>query len=139
MADTDGKTWDPGWIGTAGIILLVIAVAWGAQRAYNVKRYSPGWPTCDGVVFESYVRENDNRHQDSQGNWHNRPSDYSVRIRYRYEVDGKSYDNGDIGAADPGYPSESEAAFIQSKYPVGAHVVVHYDPKHPGTSVLVPG
>lgn len=138
MAENNGRIWDPGWIGTAAIIFVVIAVAWSTQHDVDVHRFSPDWPTCDGVVVESYVRETQ-RSSDRHWSWSSKSAYWSVQLKYRYQVDGTSYDNSRISAFTPRYGSEAEAAATQAKYPVGAHVTVRYDPKQPGTSVLVPG
>lgn len=60
------------------------------------------------------------------------------QLRYRYEVDGRSYESGEITFADTYFrTSERAAAFVAAR-PVGSAVAVFYERGNPGFAVLNP-
>ncbi|NNC22058.1 DUF3592 domain-containing protein [Corallococcus exiguus] len=67
---------------------------------------------------------------------------WSVKPRYAYEIKGRSYVGEDLSNSPPReyrlwnpQPSPELTQYL-ARYPVGATVPVHYDPRIPGRSVL---
>ncbi len=92
-------------------------------------RVSAGWPTVQGQIVESTVRES----TDEDG------TSYFADVRFRYVVDDQPYtadtvNFGQYGSSDPNHAQE-----IVSKYEYGGSVLVYYDPEKPQTAVLQPG
>ncbi len=88
---------------------------------------SPGWPTTEGVVQESYVL--------AEGD-----GGYVPKVRYTYRVDGKEYRNNQITTRQRSNTlNRGPAEEIVSRYPEGHLVTVYYHPRKPNYSVLEPG
>ena len=58
-------------------------------------------------------------------------------IRYRYEVDGRTYE-GETAAFTALAPRPAPEALVR-RFPVGDRVEVYYRAEEPGTSTLLPG
>jgi hypothetical protein len=57
-----------------------------------------------------------------------------AKIAYEFQVKGKTWRSGSI--LDTGHPGEDEVERLLAKYPKGAAVIVHYNPRDPGQSAL---
>jgi hypothetical protein len=57
-------------------------------------------------------------------------------VSFRYVAGDFTYEGDDIQTARSAYLSESTAADIAARYPVGSKVPVHYDPQEPEFAVL---
>jgi hypothetical protein len=91
-------------------------------------REAQQWPSTKGLVVTSEVR-NDN---DEEG-WY-------AKIIYRYEVGGRVYENSRIAVAvEHGNQSLQAQEQLASRFPVGAHVPVYYDPRNPADAALTKG
>ncbi len=66
-------------------------------------------------------------------------SDYTPRIGYTYEVDGKTLVGEGIHFSDSSFSMPHQAERVLARFPVGSDVSVYYDPADPGRSVLVRG
>lgn len=117
------RLWDhPLAIVAAGVVLVVFGVY---TRVQSLR--SRSWPTAPGVITESRVESSRKR----EGQW-----SHVARIRYRYAVNGKTYDGDTISYAKGLF----DGASVQvSRYPQGSAVGVYYDPKDPASAVLDPG
>ncbi|MGH9849160.1 MAG: DUF3592 domain-containing protein, partial [Blastocatellia bacterium] len=62
---------------------------------------------------------------------------YYPAVRYRYEVDGRTY-SGKRLYFDEVASTERWAARLARKYPVGATVPVYFDPANPERALLEP-
>jgi len=113
------------------LVLLGFAVVLGGFGGfkYKIGKESTSWPTVSGKVTYSHAEttRKDKRNQ------------YRPAVKYSYTVDGRGYVGARITASDQIQKNISSAKDILRKYPVGAQVVVHYDPGDPGRAVLVPG
>jgi len=112
---------------------LVAGLAFAGYGAVTLRaaRASLGWPTTEGVVVESGTRR-------PQGN--SRPAQGSVAsIRYRYSVDGVSYEGSLVTIAAEGDLFAGRRGTLQARYPHGSRVTVHHDPADPAFAVLEPG
>jgi hypothetical protein len=61
---------------------------------------------------------------------------YEPVIEYSYRVDGREYHSTQIAFGGKLAGSEELAQAKAARYPQGADVVVHYDPKNPSNAVL---
>src|SRR5262245_24276121 len=106
------------------LILGFVCVVLVAGTARQV--VSAGWPTADGTVT---VSEHAGR----------RKTGAAWNLAYEYTIAGRQY-TGTTYAYDPmpiqGY---EEVARHITIYPVGAAVIVYYDPENPTDAVLRPG
>ncbi len=96
---------------------------------------SESWPTVEGVITFAEVRV----HQPSVRDRRELglKTRYTPRITYRYQVDGKTYENHVIGRY--GYTSKWASGISRGQYAVGKPVTVYYNPENPAESVLEPG
>jgi hypothetical protein len=100
-------------------------------------RASARWPAAPGRVVESGVEEVE------RGRFSHSPTvHYKARVRYRYRVDGRAYENDricyDVANCGTGTGREAAAA-LAADYPEGAAVRVRHDPAHPERAVLRTG
>lgn len=82
------------------------------------------WPTTMGTVTNSFVEQR----SDSEGT-----TSYPV-VQYSYQVGGQSYQSSKRA---PGMEvGGTGARSVVARYPVGAQVMVFYDPQKPSDAVL---
>ena len=65
--------------------------------------------------------------------------DYAPRLRYRYEVDGKTFYSTALRVVGTSYRDSSYAKTIIQRYPVGKLTNGFVHPKRPQDAVLEPG
>src|SRR5688500_19004165 len=68
------------------LVLLGVLVAWGAAERYATRRAVASWPAVPCTVERSELRVEGS---DSACSRH--PTHYSLELRYRYQVDGRTY------------------------------------------------
>ena len=110
------------WPIVAGVCLVVFG---GYLRILSLR--SRNWPVATGVITDSYWRTK------TKGA---RKEKVGAEIRYRYAVGGQTYKGDVISYGDMFFASD--AGRLQ-RYPQGATVQVHYDPKDPALAVLEAG
>lgn len=112
-----------------GLSFLGVFFAGGLFAAYKIADElpqavaSPAWPTVEGTVTKSQVRR--------------RRGNRSLRMRYEYDVNGQTYESGQIaffGRVLAGTVTER-----RKRYPLGTKVTVYYNPDNPAVAVLEPG
>lgn len=120
----------------AVLYILAMVVLYGLVSAIRDAFASRSWPEADGVVMESELvsaRRTGGRH--GRG--------YSLRFRYRFEVDGIPVVGARIAPCrfTGGTGAAARAYFkrIIEKYPEGARVRVRYSPRNPKRCCLEPG
>ncbi len=118
----------PGCLLIAGVICALLSlIAFGfAIRDLQMGTDSPNWPTVQGTVLRSELKS------DNENYW--------AEITYEYLVDGAIYQGTNVRTL--GFQVGTGLGDAQetiSRYPVGASVLVHYDPASPRTAVLEPG
>ena len=64
---------------------------------------------------------------------------YGVSIRYRYEVNGRTFEGNRLRFGAGAYSEPDWAESAVDNYPEGAHVTVYYNSGRPSESVLEPG
>jgi Protein of unknown function (DUF3592) len=107
---------------TAGLIRAL----W--QRRNEVAR-GKNWPATGAEIIHSEAEIPPTRISEAE-------PDCRVNIRYRYRVDAKDYEGDRLRSGAPAAMMQEAAEALVARYPVGAKVNIHYDPKHPSHAVL---
>lgn len=111
---------------TAFLSLFVIVFGgfggWGVYQQFRVRGFAP----VEGVVTHSVVGAS--RGDDG--------TTYYPDIRFRYTVDGKTYDSGEYRIQQISSSGRRGKARIVRQYPVGKKVPAWYDPGDPDTAVI---
>ncbi|MCE5267766.1 MAG: DUF3592 domain-containing protein [Planctomycetaceae bacterium] len=103
---------------------------WPVYRQLRTLHYR----ATDGVIIGSTLRQR--QCSDSR---HGGMTTYSsAELRYKYRVAGKEY-HGDRYRFGECESTDNRAQWIVREHPLGRKVVVHYDAKDPGCSLLSPG
>jgi hypothetical protein len=93
------------------------------------------WPSVDAVVTESDARWVEHHRSVRMSMW-----THELHLRYLYSVDGQEYLGTRFSfsawAANENFNPFSSA--IARRFPVGSHIVVHYDPADHSHAVLQP-
>ena len=99
-----------------------------AQSRWNMARAraSRRWPTVPGVVQADEVEQRQN----------SLVVFYKLALRYRYEVDGISYEGDRVQFGPVRVTAKELIEALAKRYPPGAQVNVYYDPNDPSTAVL---
>jgi len=87
------------------------------------------WPTANAVITSSKARVQSPR---SGGG----SSTTIAEIRYRYEVEGRTYTSDRVTSAKYGSSNSSRAYGQVRKYPVGREVTAYYNPDDASYAVL---
>jgi uncharacterized protein DUF3592 len=107
--------------GTAVHGLWTLYVAWGSED----------WPSVQGAILDTSLETS----SDSDGR-----TTYAPRVRYTYEVTGKTYTSDRLFIGGPLYTSwRSPALTTTERYRPGSSCSVRYDPSQPIRSCLEPG
>ncbi len=117
-----------GLIGLAAVIALFFGLA-AYSKARNKAAFD--WPSVEGQVVHSEATGKWST--DSQGKAVMR---YKADIRFRYTVDGKSYDGARVAFYGALIDTMAKAQAACDHYPVGTKMPVYYNPKKPSDSVL---
>ena len=118
----------------ATVVPLMILVGLGifiyrrSQQGKAAKEAAQSWSGTMGTVLTSTVQSKRTG---------NSTSTYPVVI-YQYEVNGKSYPSQTIKAGEQYFNVRilGEAQATANRYPVGAQVMVYYNPANPQESAL---
>lgn len=111
-----------------GIVLLLFStVVLQLPRALA----SPAWPSVQGVILTSEVRE---------VGWSEDTSGWCPELSYEYPVAGRKYVSHNVELQDICISNlGSFARRVVERYPAGKRVEVYYDPRDPARAVLEPG
>ena len=96
-------------------------------------RASLEWPSVQGTVVRSTIE----RVVSTSGT--SRSTTYRARVAYEYPVAGTKHEGDRISYGHYDTESESDAARVVAKYPVGNAVTVRYRPTDPRDAVLETG
>jgi hypothetical protein len=116
-------------LGAAEIFLIPVGYD-SAVKQHAAK----SWPSVQGTVVKSSVREREDYTDDSK-------MVYRPAVSTDYSVDGRRHRINEIyfsqsnSWSSPSYRAERTAR----KYKKGTQVAVYYDPKYPGIATLEPG
>ncbi|PZO50896.1 MAG: hypothetical protein DCF16_12335 [Alphaproteobacteria bacterium] len=120
------------------VFLIVVGLIWTAVTlggdffAVNAIRQqlrAEHFPTVTGVITQNDIEIT----RSSKGG-----SNYTARLRFSYAVDGRAY-VGDRHRYGSYAASAQHAEALASRYPVGAPVIVHFNPDDPADAILSPG
>ena len=111
-------------LGTTAFGVVLVRRAAAARR----------WPTVDGRVVSSRVRESPSMTPDDQ--YHTM---HDAAVRYVYSVDGREYRGTRITMFDGTTSVRKGAEKVAARYPKGGKVRVYVDPADPGRACLAPG
>ena len=105
-----------------GVIFL--AILYAMVSTYKKTAAAKHWPFTMGIVLTSAVEKRRYRRRDVN----------NAIVRYSYRVGERTYQNAKVslGPAARG----AEAKKVAARYPVGAQVMVYYNPKDPSEAVL---
>ena len=127
-----------GWIFAAGLGFLgIVFLSLGGYEFWQGSK-TQDWPAAQGRISEAEI-ETRSRSSHRHGRASRRDTDYSVRIRYSYEVAGQKLEGQRLQYGYNSHDELSSAKQEQSLYPSGKDVQVFYDPKNPKSSVLLKG
>jgi hypothetical protein len=111
----------------AGFGLAILLFFLMYRRYLNQAR---SWPSVKGKVVKSevdtYIKREDGRDR----------TQYSPLVEYAYAVNGREYRSRQIRFSVNVQGSEDFARKVCARYPVGAEVVVHYDPANFANAAL---
>lgn len=116
-----------------GLIFTAIGggiLCWTAANVVDALA-SRRWPQVRGTIIASKLQ----RSRDSEGGYSYRPD-----VSYRYAVKGKEFVARRTRFGDwlkLGWPGVADR--VVRRYPVGAAILVHYNPQDPAEAVLEPG
>lgn len=114
----------------ATVFLALLGFALAVVRRFWAAYASKRWPTVQGEIVSI-----------DMGIKHTvRELLYVPKVRYRYTVDGKDYENSRIDVTSQRmFYSQSAASAVLMAYRVNGPVTVHYNPRRPKQSLLNPG
>lgn len=110
-------------IGGNGVLLLLALYA--MIFTYRKTAAAKQWPSTIGIVFASSVERRPTHRR--------RYANYAI-VRYSYQVGERTYQNAKVslGSAASGLAAKR----VVARYPVGAQVMVFYNPQDPSEAVL---
>ena len=127
--------WGVGGIATLIGLGGVLVTVWNI----NQDRASESWPEVAGEIITSRIGSSTSHTSGGANKMSSSDTDYSVEVRYRYEVEGQSYEGHRLRFRSNSYDRRSDAEKEQRQFPEGKRVLVYYHPEKPGRSVLVRG
>lgn len=122
-----------------GWILMATGLG-GLYRDWTIRQLVAAcqrWPTVEGVILDSTIEfDKDVWFGGEPGNYS--PGVFSPTIRYRYTVKGREF-IGDQVAPGGIVHTSSKAGAIRwtQRFPPGARVRVHYNPRSPAEAYLL--
>lgn len=105
-----------------------IGYAWLLHKQVQA---TAGWPTARGEILEARME------RESSSQLNNRSATFAPKIRYRYEVNGRSFTSNTImpgGTLDTSSRERAEERL--RRWPAGTVVPVFYNPRRPHQSCL---
>ena len=125
----------PDTLGKYIVVAFVLAFAFLAWRAWQIKQASPNWPYVEGEMLVAKARARNETGEQSGTPTH----EWFTEVRYRYTVNGTTYTGDRLRALGLNHFDEQQALQELAPFPVGQKVKVYCDPAKPSSSVLIPG
>jgi hypothetical protein len=98
------------------------------------------WPSTQGkVVISRVIKKTSYSSERRRRGYNSRTTTYNPKIRYQYQVGGRSYKSNQISYLTNDYSGWKRANDLVKQYPKGRKVTVYYDPAKPSESVLKRG
>ena len=120
-----------------GFFFLVLLILGGGLVFYNARSrkkadLSHGWPSTNGKVIVSEIRESKSTDEDGRIKVSNYP-----HIEYAYEVNGQNYISKQISFGGVlGYNDRDKVQTKLEHFPVGSMVLAFYNPEKPTEAVV---
>jgi hypothetical protein len=108
-----------------GLMLFNLVRMWGRMQAAR------SWDKVEGIITVSRVDRPATHASDDQ-------NDARPIIRYRYHFGGQELESDKVFVGGIAMTTGVLAEKLAGRYPAGAHVDVHVDPKHPAEALLEP-
>ncbi|MDN3276331.1 DUF3592 domain-containing protein [Frankia sp. RB7] len=108
-----------------GLMLFNLVRMWGRMQAAR------SWDKVEGIITVSQVDQPATHTSDDQ-------NDAKPIIRYRYQAGGQELESDKVFVGGAAMTTRVLAAKLTGRYPVGAHVDVHVDPRQPTEALLEP-
>lgn len=102
----------------------------------KTKLQSRSWPESTAVVIHSAVTTDTQSMRSNESRRSITTTYYLPHIKYRYEVNGKSYHGDNLDYGWGGIASPEQAAKVLKDYPEGVTVPVFVNPDNPSEAVL---
>ena len=115
-------------VALVGFGLVVLMFFFAARKS---AKQAAAWPSVRGKIVKSDVEEFEERN--SEGRW---TTNWRPVVEYTYTVHGNALRGNQIKLGVTVSAGKGYAESVAAKYPVGAEVDVHYDPKQPGSAAL---
>lgn len=116
-----------------GLVFMTVAsiflIPTGYKELKNAQD-SLNWPTTDGVIILSEIKEDSNEEGSIT---------YRANVRYEYTVGEKSYSSDQVSFGQYSSSDPEHAQSIVRRYKKGQKLSVHFNPSHPNESALEPG
>lgn len=122
----------------SGIVIFVIISGLGflallrAMRARQKSKLAQTWPTTEGTILESALKEEPARNAIGNINLA-----YVLQVQYEYVVSGKTYQGDRVSFGTPAFNYITGSNLLEN-YEEGTKTSVSYNPENPAESVLAP-
>jgi hypothetical protein len=120
-------TWT--YVATGFSLFMLANLIYAVWRGRNQVAKGKTWSRTSGEIVESKVDVPRTHRSDDD-------TDCAPSVRYRYSVDGKTYESDRIAFGGESDTTRMLAEQTVAKYPAGAKVDVLYNPKQPKNAVL---
>ncbi len=112
------------------VMVLGLLAALGGAILFGASEFKAwatrDWSTAQGRVIASSIQPPANGRRS-----------FYPRVRYRYQVSGRSFESTRIWlASEHGFDREQQAEYFLRAYAAGAPVAVHYNPIDPAEAAL---
>jgi hypothetical protein len=129
MLSDSGLLWTR--IAAGVFVFLAVNAAYGIWLQKKKARGGKSWPVAPGEIIASQVEQPRTHRSDEE-------ADCTFTVRYRYRAGGKDYESHRVRFGGQAHTTRLQAEELTDKYPVGARVRVHYNPRKPSEAVLEP-
>ena len=123
-----------GWLTALVFLGLGYFLLSKAIRARRLAAAVEQWPTANGTVIAADIVKRVSKSEDEFDS-------FIPEVRYAYKANGSRREGRviRIGLDEMGYIQEKQACDHIARYPVGAKILVRYDPQDPEQAVLETG
>ncbi|HEY2585765.1 MAG TPA: DUF3592 domain-containing protein [Tepidisphaeraceae bacterium] len=115
------------------VVGLVLLWTESLRPVLRARAVATGWDKVPCTILDSTVTE----HPET-GSGEDRTT-YSVEVRYRYTVSGRTYESSRLNVFPPFAGSRPEKQAIANRYPPGSTAVCYVNPADPTDAVLESG
>ncbi len=116
------------------ILLGGLAALWFGVRDYRLmKEVAPRLKPVKAVIVESHVERQSSGRRGTGGG-----TAYFFRVKFRYEVGGKTYESDDYELGMESSRPQADCEELARRYRSGVETTAYYDPENPSFAVLNP-